>query len=517
MMDFNKLRKQADQDREAMAVMTPEERNSSENRHETLMLARIRREEPQSQRIEVHDEAVGDEELAQEFSQPPIEPLPLFDYTGGPAGSGKSTVVRERMEQHDGLLLVATTGIAAINVGGTTINSALGFYNTEEMEDMFIKGRLQGKLRRLRTAGVRIIVVDEVSMMDAKQLTYLVRAIDNVNEASEFDGDDTTMMGVHVVGDFCQLPPVKADFAFKSPEWERFANHTTMLTKIHRQNDLDFIEALRACRRGDGQKALEFFRDRMEQRIERDYPGMTIYAKNEEVDRANRLALDDCPGERVTYYAGRWGKEPGEWKQIPDDLHLKEGARVMVLANKKADEEDLQQGSARMRYVNGDPGTLILRDYDPDDRPLDRATYEPPSVWVKLDRGGRTVLVEPVVRQRVIPIETGRVQELIAEGKGSLIKYKKNPETGRMVAKWEIIAEIRYLPLRLAYASTVHKTQGLTLDNVQVSISNPFFANPGSMYVALSRARDPKGLRLVGTPEQFLIRCQADPRVKRYQ
>jgi ATP-dependent exoDNAse (exonuclease V) alpha subunit len=80
--------------------------------------------------------------------------------------------------------------------------------------------------------------------------------------------------------------------------------------------------------------------------------------------------------------------------------------------------------------------------------------------------------------------------------------------------QWKVVGDVTYLPLRLAFATTTHKSQGLSLDKVQVNISSHMFSSPGMLYVALSRARTPEGLRLVGTPQQFVQKCVYDKRVK---
>ena len=446
--------------------------------------------------------------------EPPIEgsededttsliPDAPFAYLGGPAGSGKSTLLRELAKKDPTLLMTSTTGIAAINLGGTTINSALGYFDTNDLEDAYTKGYLQAKLRRLLHSGIRRLVIDEVSMMDGKQLTLITRAVDEVNSGQEALWDEGWALQVLLVGDFAQLPPVKAPFAFESPEWKRYSENQTLLTKIHRQANPEFIEALRCARRGDGRGALKFFEGRLEKQIDRDYDGPMILAKNDEVDRMNRLRLDECKGDRASYPTQLWGKPRGEWKQIPEILELKIGAKVMILSNKRErDEEGFPTG--KFLYVNGDLGELVEKGDDLGPK-------------VKLQRGDKVVTVEPVLRQNVIPLKEGRLAELTEQGLLSRVKYVRDKTTGRLRAEWEVIGEISYTPLRLAYATTVHKVQGLSLDKVQINISNPFFANPGSIYVALSRARNAEGLRLVAaSPEQFVMRCKADPRVKEY-
>ncbi|HYW87494.1 MAG TPA: AAA family ATPase, partial [Chloroflexota bacterium] len=108
-------------------------------------------------------------------------PVPSFTYLAGAAGSGKTFATKEWAARDPGLILCATTGIAAINLGGETINSVLGYFDTQSLQEQFITGFLTARLGKLWKAGVRRIVLDEVSMLAGDQLTYLVRAVEEVN------------------------------------------------------------------------------------------------------------------------------------------------------------------------------------------------------------------------------------------------------------------------------------------------------------------------------------------------
>lgn len=116
---------------------------------------------------------------------------------------------------------------------------------------------------------------------------------------------------------------------------------------------------------------------------------------------------------------------------------------------------------------------------------------------------GHAVRVRRVTRGCQVPLTKKRRETLIEEH----AEY-------RIDGKYEIVGEITYLPLRLAWATTVHKSQGLTLDRCQINIGDSFFKYPGMLFVALSRARTLEGLRLVGTPQQFAQRCTVNPVVR---
>ena len=439
------------------------------------------------------------EELRQVLNVP-------FSALLGAAGSGKTFLTKAWAEEEGGLLLAATTGIAAINLGGETINSILGFFDTQSLQEKYINGQLTAQLGRLWKAGVRRLVVDEVSMLAGDQLTFLVKAIEEVNGRGyvlgkwaddRWGGEDGTpppAMGLTLVGDFLQLAPVKATYAFESPEWSRFTDTTVTLTEIRRQADPGFIQMLRAARAGRGHEVADYFGTRSAIHAETDdrFEGPTLLAKNDSVDRYNDLRMAQLPGDAVSFPSSRWGKLRSEWGQlekpkhtwgIPEVLELKIGALVMVLANFR------EPDTRALRYVNGDLGTLI--------------DAEDGSAWVRLQRTKETVEVEPVTRTVKVPCDSVRRAELRTAGLGD-----------RIDGKWEIVGAITYLPLRVAYASTVHKSQGLSLDRVQINIRDHFFKSPGMLYVALSRARTMAGLRLVGSPGAIVERCATDPRLR---
>lgn len=374
-----------------------------------------------------------------------------------------------------------------MNLGeGTTINSLLKYFDTASLEEKYTSGLLSTRLRELRRSGLRRILLDEVSMLDAQQLTILVRAIDECNEDSPTTREpEIDQLGLTLVGDFCQLPPVKAPFAFESPEWDRFTANTLKLDTIHRQDDREFKLALQAIRRGDGAAAVDALRECFCEHTSPTFDGSTLVAKNETVDRYNGLRMDTLRTSPEFHTSSRWGEQRSEWKQIPEQLPLKPGCLVMVLAN-SWDEDD-----ARYRYVNGDLGTYH--------------GAEGVSARVTIKRTGREELVVPVTRECLEPLEVGEKKALKAAGEADRIREKQ-----------KVTGAITYMPLRVAYATTIHKSQGLTLDRVQVSLREAFMSSPGMVYVALSRARTRAGLRIIGSPQTFVARCRVDPKLRRW-
>jgi ATP-dependent DNA helicase PIF1 len=442
----------------------------------------------------------------------------LFVDLSGTAGVGKTFVARLLTERMDGVELCATTGIAAVNLGeGTTINGLLHYYNTDTLREQFMQGYLQSTLKGLRRAGLRRILLDEKSMLDAHQLTMLVRAIDEVNQGRTLSdvGTDSESeretreapepIGLILVGDFGQLPPVKAPFAFESAEWQRFADHRVSLTTIRRQADQPFIQALRYIRSGDVTDALTYFtEDKFSATTDDQFDGTTIFAKNDAVDRYNQLRLDQVQGRGLTFPSTRWGKQSPEWKDIPAILNLKVGALVMILANRRYPAMDADERPALM-YANGDLGVIV-----------DVVNAQDPQtcrVMVQLKRTGRVVPVWMVQRECLAPLEPGRRQEL-REVTLSGRPLQPGEPMDKIKEKYEIVGTVVYMPLRLAYGTTVHKSQGLTLDNVQVNIGDNFFGKPSMLFVALSRARSPQGLRIVGSQRTFVHRCATNPLVR---
>lgn len=406
-----------------------------------------------------------------------------FQFVTGPAGSGKTTLVRGWKQHDDGFLLCATTGIAAVNLGdAVTVHATLRYSTTDVLEEMFVNGFLQGRMRKLRAAGVTRYGIDEVSMLGARALTILTHAVEELNNDAAVGMGHEPAVGITLIGDFLQLPPVKEDYAFESPEWHKYERFTRKLEGTHRQHDADFIAALRAVRVGDAKSALDVLRPFIYPTTDRSYPGVTILGKNIQVDRYNKLQHMSLPGDVLRFKNITTGKPLPEWeKNIPMFIELKRGARVMILANKYSElpgSEDRE-----LVYANGDCGIFV--------------DGNPGAKWAKvqLERTGQIVLVTYNIRQNLKP--TG------AKGK------KKDA--------YEVLGELDYMPLRLAYCTSVHKSQGLTLDHVQVDISDPFFAAPAMTYVALSRARSIEGLRLVGNPDLLLKRCTVDPKVERWR
>lgn len=383
---------------------------------------------------------------------------PLFYALVGAAGTGKSYYIQQKIANDPFYCLrTSTTGIAAINIGGQTINHVLGFF---DLPDLLLKLKYEKPLIMMTLSAIRAryryLCIDEAFMQEADVLDIIYIL---VNEANQKPGRP---LGILLSGDPGQLTPVvvdrKAHPVFTANCWNQF--EIKYLNDVKRQSDREFINALLAIRRGEPEAAVDWIEENIgfHGRIEPDFPGPTIMTRNKSVDAYNIAALEKLPGNVMVYEPRRVGKQKPEWSSIPDQLILKPGCRVMLLAN------DLGQD-----YANGDLATV-------------EACF-PSNVVLTLDRSGAEINLQYLHRDNeVITGKLGPTGELL---------YKN-------------LGHVEYLPLRLAYACTVHKVQGLSLSNVQVYTGEQFLGKlSGGLYTALSRCRTPGGLRIVGNRESF--------------
>ena len=394
----------------------------------------------------------------------------ICEFLTGPAGTGKTTELRRRIEADPKYgVLASTTGISAINLGTITINSLLKYFDTESMADSYFRGRLIRALRGLAEDGYKNLCIDECSMMDATQLDILYQAgLDLEREAA------ARSLNLILTGDFCQLPPIKAKWCFEADCWPEFTGNTTRLEKVWRQGDERFLEAVNLTRRGQGAEAASILREisTFTHAVQSDFDGTTILSKNDEVDRFNWLALKKLNTREINVDSQRQGKLRSEWKYIPETLKVKVGAYVMILSN------DVVGG---FRFANGDCGHVV--DF----------TEKEEAFLIKLVRNGDVVPIRKIQRDN-----SGRNEPEGSEGEARF---------DALNGRW-VYGSITYYPIRLAYASTVHKTQSLTLDRVQLDVRHGFFGSKNMVYVAVSRCRTPEGLRVVGTPEIFAKRVR---------
>jgi ATP-dependent DNA helicase PIF1 len=441
------------------------------------------------------------------------------EFLTGSAGTGKTyEVQRRRAADPEGVVVAATTGIAAVNLGPevTTVHSLLKFFDYNSLVEAYTDGRLQRKIRKLVDAGMRELVLDEISMFSGPAMDILHDAFNEVAQGNDHS------VALTVVGDFCQLPPIAdrdqhgrerpetAMFAFEADCWRpRFSDHTTRLTRIWRQDNEQFVRALQAARRGAGDETVAHLRTlgvHFEHRLSDTFEGTTLCADNATVDSYNGRRLYQLPGDNNRVLAAtstRWsiglGRQPSEWNSIPAEFRFKPGAYVMILSNDRP----------ALNWANGDCGTV--------------QGIQDRQFIVRLKRNNKDVLIGKVnristTRERPAGVAAADVIEVSnQEEYDDMVRDNGEPPRHVVMLReprptW-ITGWIRYFPLRLAYATTVHKSQGLSLDSIQLDLSPGFLGAPAMMYVALSRCRTPGGLVLVGSPDQVVAKTKVDPRV----
>jgi ATP-dependent DNA helicase PIF1 len=403
-----------------------------------------------------------------------------FGFLTGLAGSGKSTLINEVDRQNLGLLeKCATTGIAAINLNSRTIHSLLKFYDVQSLKLSFMRGTLHKNLSIIRKRASKILL-DEASMFSADLLDLVVEAIDSVND--EHGGRN---LGLWLTGDLVQLPPVNAPYVFESKYWDRFDSNTVKLDKIWRQQNKEFLDGINLIRAGKGSEAVQTLKSSgvtFASEIDDNFQGTTLVSTNAGVDIYNAKRLNMIRSPEIIVYPTYEGEESPEWKRlVADKTTLKVGALVMILSN----------DTPNFTYANGDLG--IIDSYNKKTQRFD----------VKLKRNGHVVSI-------------GRIERLNLSDyrpRNAINGYipTRDPKTGM----W-IIGKVQFHPLRIGYASTIHKSQGLSLDAVQIDTSGGFFGSDSMAYVAISRAKTPEGLRLVGDPSTIARKIRINPLVHRY-
>jgi ATP-dependent DNA helicase PIF1 len=374
--------------------------------------------------------------------------------TGG-AGSGKSYLLSflKRHYSQLGLEVTASTGIAAVNIGGATIHSWAGIGLANMPIAQILENIFSAKFSRIRRRikQVRALAIDEISMISAEVLEILDQVFRAVRE------NDKPMGGVQMLffGDFLQLPPINRDtrnfsFCFNSKAWEELNPQVFLLTEIFRQHDQQFIKILNNMRMGileeDDREALMA---RVKAKDDNCAIKPTILTThNFKVEKINEIELKNIPSLEVTHQAEYFGL-PDRIEFLKKNciasalLTLKVGAQVMMIKNTYQKEG----------IINGSLG--VVRDFS------SKKSY--PVVEFS---NGKILTISP---------EEWLIEKFDAE------KKLVSTEAGMV-----------QVPLILAWAMTIHKSQGLTLDKIYCDLSDVF--SPGQAYVALSRARSLSGV-----------------------
>lgn len=378
-------------------------------------------------------------------------------FISGGAGTGKTFIIKDyiRQSQDKGMnvMICAPTGVAALNLDGATIHHQFNIGNQPVIRCNKIKFISNDEL-----VNTDILIIDEISMCRVDLFDFISNHILIANSVRKAKGK--RIIQFIVVGDFFQLPPVikgtekymldsyygfdiGLGFPFYSTFWEMFKFKTVILTEVIRQSETEFITNLNKLRVGD-KSVIDYFYEKSNSLEISD--AISLFGKNSDVDEKNTKELETLPGESKIYHADITGKASIDDILAPEHLELKLNCRVMALANRDS-------------HVNGSLGTVV-------------GLYDN-SVIVAWDNG-YTEEIEPY---------TWSIKRYDLDTDSDNIKY----------LHLENIGEITQIPLKLAYAITIHKSQGQTYDKVNIS---PYTWDCGQLYVALSRAKSIENLHL---------------------
>lgn len=378
-------------------------------------------------------------------------------FVTGRAGTGKSTLLRALCgllpDEH---VVLAPTGLAAVNVGGQTIHSFFGLPPRLVRPDDIRRSRNGGLMRKLK-----LIVIDEVSMVRSDLMWAIDQSLRvNRGRAREPFGGTRLVM----FGDLHQLPPVvqeaevarhldstfEGPFFFSVPSLREGAGTSLIeLSHVFRQSDLSLVSVLNRIRDGEADESdLEVLNKRVNpiRTLGEGDPYVILTPTNAAAQRINTAYLGALPGAARTYAASVTGEFSASAHPTDTELVLKPGAKVILLRN-----------DPDKRWVNG----TIAR--------VSRLTEK--RVWI--ETGGKEHEIEPVAWESR--------------------RYAYDKAAEKIVET--VAGTFKQFPVRLAWALTIHKAQGLTLDRVYIDLGRGTFAH-GQAYVALSRCRSLEGLAL---------------------
>lgn len=376
----------------------------------------------------------------------------------GSAGTGKTYLLHQYMFYLKARKIIPTvvapTGIAASHLQGQTIHSYFSLGIRSEIDEQYIDSLLEKKYLQTRFSKLKVLIVDEISMVSPEMFS----AMDRILRA--FKKNNFPFGGIQTIlsGDFFQLPPIskmptEKRFAWQSPSWKELGLKTCYLQEKFRQDDNVLISILDEIRSGSvSSLSIDVLNARYHKELDNGFTPTKLYTHNMDVDRINseELAKITQPSHSFKY------KSEGSAKNIEkifksslvlEEISLKKDAVVMFIKN-----------NSELGYVNGTTGVVVSFD-----------------------------------EENGLP--------LVKTSDGSLIKvaledWSMENESGNVVAK------VSQIPLKLAWAITIHKSQGMTLDSAEIDLSKTFEVGQG--YVALSRIKNIEGLRLMGLNDKAL-------------
>ncbi|MCS7029213.1 MAG: AAA family ATPase [Bacteroidia bacterium] len=463
-------------------------------------------------------------EITPEFSQAlSILTNPIYNcvFITGKAGTGKSTLLKYYIKNcapKDKTVVLAPTGIAAVNIGGQTIHSFFGFPLRIVVEEDIPTLNEQSTTYKLINT-VEVIVIDEISMVRADILdaidTYL--RLNTTKGCIPFGGKKMIFFG-----DVFQLPPVLPDkqeeqkdllekfkkrypspYFFEAQVFKKQHIEVFELQTIHRQKDKEFADILNKIRIADVRFFNDPHLDKLNQRYQPDFKinfnddSINILTKNQDVEHFNKTGIAQLNGKSYVYRGIIQGQFPLTNLPAPMELELKVGAKVMFLRNKrmalnllyKTDCDEGEEPYEIIANTGWQNGTIGRVEY------LDENNIVV-SIKDEESSSNRLVIVEKEVWENV---------------KYEYAETKENDKIEKKIVA-TVLGTYSQYPLKLAYAITVHKSQGMTFQKANIDVSSAFA--DGQVYVALSRVKSLSGLCLLAPVQAQKI--TVNPRVMEF-
>ena len=441
----------------------------------------------------------------------------------GSAGSGKTYTLNQYIDylraRRVPVAVTASTGIAATHMSGTTIHSWSGIGIKDELTDRDLSNLSRKQFLADRLKDTAVLIIDEISMLHAKQINLVSQVLKHVRK------NDKAFGGIQVVvaGDFFQLPPIgskgesnREKFAFMSEAWLDAKFHICYLSEQHRQvseaanGGLDLDDILNQIRRQEVTfEAIAALEATYDQSV--DIKRTRLYTHNLNVNKINDTELASLSSDMMRFESTSTGDSKlvetlKKTVRTQDELILKIGAKVMFIKN----NTELGVSNGTMGELIGFAAVKVDDSQDnsdaliENDEDIDNSTDNEEGTAKRVkdktkkdkDSDKKTAKTKKPTTQKMPVVRLNSGREVIAEPEEWIIE----DETGEVLASYEQV------PLCLAWAITIHKSQGMTLDAAEIDLSRTFELGQG--YVALSRLKSLAGLQLLGMNDMSL---QLDP------